>query len=250
LQIFSTTHSDLMMQYADSVAIANKNNNITQLSLFFEKKEILKLCASCGISRYVDPILQYPLEPVIIVEGKFDYDYIMNALKVIKPIIPFRLTFLEELVGGGKTGGVDDILNYIKNYKNHIKLRQKYAPVIIVLDWEAAKKVKEFEKHFKVDDPFKVFVWPESDCNPSLDKSIKGIERFYSDRIIKAAESQGAILPTFIEGGVQKKTIRNEDREKFKKISNTIVNEGLKKDDIIFSRKFIECIFKFLRTCN
>jgi len=61
LQIFATTHSDLMVQYGDPVVNVEKKGDSSLFEIYHDKKTILQKLASSGVSRWVDPILYYPL---------------------------------------------------------------------------------------------------------------------------------------------------------------------------------------------
>ncbi len=105
LQIFSTTHSDLFMQYSDKCYFVIKedgNSNIKQKTL----DEALSFSSKQGISRWVHPILYYPTKPLLIVEGKFDHIFFEQAFRILGVEDKVNVSFLEKIAqGGGITGG-------------------------------------------------------------------------------------------------------------------------------------------------
>lgn len=241
LQIFSTTHSELMLQYATKTVIFEKQGWETIRKIAENPRDAIKQVSRLGISRWIHPILYFPLDPLILVDGKYDANFLDEAFQHIRPKRKVHVIYLEQLEEGGKTGGVNDILGYVKANAQAIKARRKEAPVIVVLDWESANKEGSFKKLFDMDDPFKVFVWPESDCNPKLDESFRGIERFFSTRIIQEGKKRGAKINKLVGGEY---LVKPEDREKAKKILNAVAKDRIKDADLQYCRNFLEKILQ------
>ena len=193
LQVLSTTHSDLMLQHASKTVFVKKNDWETICEPIDNLREGLERLSRAGISRWVHPILHYPTDSLVLVEGKYDADFFTEAFMYIRPKRKIRVTYLEHLSGGGMTGGVDELLNYVKINAKAIKSRQNDAPVIVVLDWESARRVNQFQKSFSADEPFRVLAWPSTAFNIRLNRSFHGIERHFSDRMIAEAERKRSI---------------------------------------------------------
>jgi predicted ATP-dependent endonuclease of OLD family len=236
LQIIATTHSDLMIQYANAVGIVTKKNDGTQIELNVDKASSLQKLASIGVSRWVHPILYFPLEPIVLVEGKYDYDFLDQALKLIRPNLNIRVSYLGSLEAEEITGGKDEIVKYVKAHKAAIKARPKTAPLIVIFDFDARGKKTEIERYFSPMDPIKVLIWNDEGCNPKLDKSFKGIERFFSDRIILEAENLGAQIARTRKGICK---IARDDISEMKNKCNEVVKGGITNDDLIYSKPFL-----------
>lgn len=238
LQVLCTTHSDLVVQYADRVVTARINDGETKFEVRPNKREALELLSREGVSRWVHPLLYYPLDALVFVSGEFDYVFLEEAFKCMRRQSGFRVTYLKLLDGTGKTGGDDEIRKYIKSNVQTISNRQSDSPVIVILDWDAAKRKQEFERLLEPDDPYKVLVWPQSAFNPRLGSSFRGIERSYSDRIIEEGEKAGLHLYRDAAGVC---TVDKDDFHKGgKKILCDIVSKGLFPDDLVHARKFLE----------
>jgi hypothetical protein len=231
-----------MIQYATTPIIVEKDGWKTECKLSKDAHDALKTVSRAGISRWAHPILHHPLEPVILVEGKYDAVFFEEAFKHIRPKNTVRVAYLEMLEReGNATGGVDDLLRYVKANAQAIKTRQKEAPVIVVLDWDSAGKEGRFKKLFNVNDPFIVISWPKRAFNPKLNKSFRGIERHYSDRLVEEAEKKGVTIYKTKDGIC---SIVNEDREQVKRKLYEIVKQGLKERDLDHARGFIEEILE------
>ena len=113
LQVFCTTHSDLMLQNAQQNYFVTMSKGKSELELC-DRKTALEKAARLGISRWTHPILRYPLNPVILVEGKSDHAFLEQALKLLAPQKDLRVTYLDLLQGGDVKGGVDELAKVYK----------------------------------------------------------------------------------------------------------------------------------------
>lgn len=243
LQTFCTTHSDVMLQSANSSFFVTMTDGKSAFELC-DKKTVLEKAARQGISRWTHPILHDPLNPIILVEGKYDHTFLDQALKIVAPQKNINVSYLELLQGGSVTGGDTEVLKYIKANVNAIKTRYKGAPLIVLLDWENAKKEQEFKRLLTGDDPYKVLSWPNSAFNPKLDKSFRGIERHMPDRIIDAASAVSNVLGTKRNGI---KMVSSEDYGDFKKAVFDVVMQGITADDLIHAKTFLQSLLAELR---
>jgi predicted ATPase len=236
LQVLCTTHSDLMIQYSAAAVLVRKENMETVCELATSPHDALEQMSRAGISRWVHPILHYPADPLVLVEGKHDAAFLEEAFRLSRPNRRPRITYLEQISDGGATGGVDNLKKYVLHNARAIKARSKEAPVVIVLDWDAAGKATGFRRPFNDSDPISVLVWPDTAFNPNLNQTFCGIERHFSDRMINEAEKRGAHI--FRDGnGVC--SVPRQDYGQVKDILHKIVREGLQDDDLQFSRDFV-----------
>jgi predicted ATP-dependent endonuclease of OLD family len=238
LQVLCTTHSDLMLQYSDSAILVERKDVETKFTPMRDVRRMLETLSRAGVSRWVHPILHSPLDPLILVEGKYDEAFFQEAFRYVRPKKRIRVQYLEEISDGGATGGVDDLHRYVKANMQPIKARRKDAPVVVVLDWDSAAKKDAFAKLFGANDSFTVLVWPESCFNPKLSKSFRGIERHFSDRMIRQARKKASDL--FFRSAKGVWSVQSSDFGKVKGILFEIVKEGLEEEDFIHARSFIE----------
>lgn len=240
LQIFTTTHSEIMMQYADKQFLVEQKANTTTIGT----DDVTRRLSVAGITKYTHPILFYPTEALIVVDGKYDVLFLKKAFHAISPQTKTQVKCLGD-IDQEKTGGEDDILEYIKRCKAAISCRPKSAPVIIVLDWES-KKFQRF-KHVadNLGGKLKIFQWNESSANPRITKSFTGTERFYPDHLIEKANSK---LPGKIgKTSDNKFTISKDDYESIKKILfEEIEANGINRDDLVYAMEFVQQIIDFL----
>ncbi len=242
LQILATTHSDLMLQHADKAVIVSQRNNESVFDDKVDKREALDRLAREGVSRWVHPLLFYPLDPIILVEGKFDKAFLDEALKHIKPSREVRITYLAELESDGATGGIDALRNYIKQNKDAIRARQLDAPVVVLLDWDSSNKRTGFQNLVIDQDRYSVLVWPDEALNPNLGKDFRGIERVYANRIIDKGIDRGAAIERTMTG---KYVVTDKDNySKIKVTFSEIVREGLVPDDLAAAKPFLRQVLE------
>jgi hypothetical protein len=237
LQVLCTTHSDLMIQYSTGCLLAAKMDSGTTFQPIDDPLDAVALASDAGVSRWVHPLLYYPLDTIVLVEGRHDVAFLTEAFRIAKPGRRVTVTSLEEL-GKPNAGGVDTILRYVKDNAGVIRARNTTAPVIVALDWDARAKVTAFEKLFTPEDPFAVLAWPESEANPKLGRTFRGIERFYPDRLIEEAEKQGHAIARRHDGvaSVEPDIYGSLKRH----LSDTVRLHGLQHDDLVFAKPFVD----------
>lgn len=242
LQVLATTHSDLMVQQADASYLIERSTPTARtpwrasVAIPLPPRELLTHSARSGISRWVNPILFYYLEPLILVEGKTDQEFITKGVRILTGH-ELRVASLATLLSDQDQGGVQRLKQFIEANADAIRSRPSSALVIVVLDWEESQKVTQFSKLFGASEPFKTIAWPEEAANPLLDSSFKGIERFFSDGLITRAESRDSSLIATKANGVR--TVHPRDYDNLKSILASEVAAGVSEDDLVHARGFL-----------
>jgi len=237
LQVLTTTHSDLIVQYADETAVVTQNNGESKFRIERDPRNALDVLSAAGVSRWVHPLLHFPLDPVILVEGEFDVVFLEKAFQSMQVKRQIRIADVVRLGGGADGGGVDKLRKYIKDNASAIQARRPEAPVVVVLDWDARNKVDGFTGLIPAANTYKVMAWPDSALNPKLGPSFKGVERAYSDRIIQQAIKSGAEIGTKKNGEY---VVSSDDYREIKSKLAEIVRKGLEAEDLAHCREFLK----------
>lgn len=237
LQILCTTHSDMILRSADKPVLTALRSGESVFSAP-DRGSVLTDAARLGISRWTHPLLHDPLHPLILVEGKYDSAFLEQALRLMAPQETICVSFLELLQGGNATGGDKHLQQYIKSNSAVIRTRDACAPVIVLLDWDSAKRADEFRKGFTAQDPYRVEVWPDTAFNPKLGKSFHGIERHMPDRIIEAADQTLRMVATKSDG--TKVIPKDANYDAFKAAVCAIVQKGISDQDLVYVRNFVK----------
>lgn len=244
LQILCTSHSDLILQYAEKVVVAEQRNGESVFGHEPRARDALdRLCRS-GVSRWVHPLLFHPLDPLVLVEGKYDCVFLEEAWRLLAPTVRVCVSYVERLQGGDATGGDKHLLRYIRSNADAIKARSSAAPVVVLLDWDSARRATEFKKGFTASDPYHVMVWSDSAFNPNLDRSFHGIERVMSDRIIHEADRAKGIVAKKRDGTMV--IPRDADYDSFKAAVAAVVKRGIVADDLVHAKEFLTSVLQLV----
>ena len=252
LQIIGTTHSDLMIQYGgagyfiEKAAVPGKGVESTATAK--SPKDLVEHSSRFGVSRWVNPILLCPLEPLVLVEGKFDRDFLQECFRNFRISHPPRIACLEDLKNDSSKGGVETLIAFIKENAEVIRARHSFAKVCALLDWDSASKVPGLAASFKTSEPFLVMAWDLLEANPepifNLD-NCKGVERFFSNTLLSAAkEARPAIFFTNPHG---KTVVSKEDISALKKLLNDQVNKGISEADATYARPLVDRLLASLK---
>jgi hypothetical protein len=250
LQIIGTTHSDLMIQYAgagyyiEKVPIQGKG--VESASISKTPAELVAHSSRFGVSRWVNPVLLYPLDPLVLVEGKFDRDFLHQCFRALAVAHPPRIACLEDLKNDSSKGGVESLIAFIKENAEVIRARQSFAKVCVLIDWDSVGKIASFSSTFKPSDPFVPMAWDVSEANPNpfYAQNCKGVERFYPDSVLSAAR---VVRPDiFFTNPKGVTVVKKEETATLKKLLNDQVNMGLKEVEVIYARPLIQRLLQSL----
>lgn len=239
LQIISTTHSEVVVQYSDKCYLVKKEKNGSK-SESGEVSDMLHKMTKTGVSGWQHPILKNPFEILILVDGDYDVTFWNKVfgLPRYKPKKRVNVCCLRDVTLSKKneTGGTKALIKYIKNNTKVIKNRNPQYPVIVILDWETKSEENEFKKHFNENDPIIILTWPEADANPRLGKEFTGVERFLSNRIIESIPSYKEIVFQNQSGGY---TVPKNRYDQFKREVSEKIKNDLIEDDLSYAERFI-----------
>lgn len=242
LQILATTHSDLVVQYSDQAILLKRDGPQTVREEVRDRHDLLAKVSRAGISRWVHPLLHFPLEPLILVEGKFDWVFLTRAFALLSPGFQPRVSYLELL--SGESGGIEQTVSYIRKHKEVIAARPADAPVLLVIDWDSRGKEESANAAFVHGGPGSAVAWPDTALNPKLGRSFKGVERSYSDRLITLAMDQGAEIALKRDGSYV------ADKDSYgatKQLLSGLVDAHLEKDDLGHAESFVLDLLKKVR---
>jgi predicted ATPase len=174
LQIIATTHSNVIVQYAEPAYYIERKDGATQLERIDSEDQLSRIW-SAGVSEWHHPLLRYSRAPLILLEGKIDYNYFNHIRGLLPNGDKIRASYLGRLSEAqGSTGG-DELYNYLRANLDAIKRRSKTAPIAIVLDSDKANE-NRWQKLLSGTNST-VIAWKSTDLNSALGKSFRGIER-------------------------------------------------------------------------
>jgi hypothetical protein len=248
LQVFATTHSDLITQYADKAFYVEMVNAASDIKSPADKKEVVEISSKSGLSRYVHPILYYPLDPIVLVDGKYDVPFLKSAMTFLDKNLSSKVRVLSlESLDNSKTGGEEEIVKYLKVNIDAISSRQKQAPVLVLLDWESSKYAELEKLSEKTKKRIIALKWKGDNANPKLGTDFRGTERFYPDRLVNLVNQK---IPNVIGAKTNGHfVIAKEDKEKIKKaLFQEIESNGIQQADIIHAQATITEVINILKS--
>ncbi len=193
LQLFITTHSPIFTMASDNGVWVELNDGQT----IFQSLTIPELTQAAdirGVSGWVHPILYFPWNPVVLVEGPIDSEILSHAAR-LTGLEHLRFVSLPNLDPSERRGGKDKIITFLKNSHGLIQNRSKQSPLFVLLDWDVSNNDMNKAKNAYGEGGTKyVLRMNKSHCDPLLGKNFFGIERFYPPNIFVDAHNVGDLI--------------------------------------------------------
>src|SRR3546814_16083045 len=89
-----------------------------------------------GVSTYLHPILSYPFNPVVLVEGNND-EIVLNHVANVVGRSLLKFVTLPNF-RDGESAGVDSLISYIRKNSRLLSRRPVDSPLIVPVDWEVS----------------------------------------------------------------------------------------------------------------
>ncbi|HUD42699.1 MAG TPA: AAA family ATPase [Dokdonella sp.] len=198
LQVFTTTHSPVVAMSGDCGYWTEVGETSSVLRPM-NTQELVRAAEEHGVSTYLHPILSYPFNPVVLVEGDND-ELVLNyvASVVGRSIIKFvTLPTMQD----GESSGVDSLISYIKKNSRLLSRRPADCPMIVLVDWEVSdQKLVALRSAYGVDAERYVVRANPANCSTILGSTFLGLERFYCPRVIRASHEAGECAVAFPQG--------------------------------------------------
>ena len=193
LQTFLTTHSSIFTMAADSGTWVDFEKSSTTLQ-HMPIQTLVKASETHGVSTWLHPVLSYPWNPIVLVEGLAD----VEALSHVAQLAGFesmRFVALPTLDHIEPSGGKDSIVSYLKRNNAMIGNRPREAPLIVLLDWEVSSvEMKRAQQAYGTRGSDHVLKMNHQYCDNLMGPDFKGIERFYPPRIVQEAHTAGRVV--------------------------------------------------------
>jgi hypothetical protein len=203
-------------------------------------KDLVEHSSRFGVSRWVNPVLLCPLEPLVLVEGKFDRDFLFHCFRALRINQPPRIACLEDMKNDPTKGGVETLIAFVRENADVIRARQSFAKVCVLLDWDSAGKLPALSGMFKTSEPFVAMAWDVTEANLNFfyTQNCKGVERFYPDSVLSEAK---LLRPDIFFTNPQGVTVvRKEESAALKKLLNEVVNKGLLASDVSHAKPLVD----------
>lgn len=195
LQVFTTTHSPVVAMSGDKgywVDIGETSSSLRPMKM----PDLVRAAEERGVAAYLHPVLSFPFNPVVLVEGSID-EKILNHVAAHLGRGNLRFICLPRLEAT-EGSGVDSQVSYVKKNAPLIHRRPSEAPFLVLVDWDVSdQKLQQMKAAYGSNSDRYVIRPPTNLCNRLLGASFRGIERFYPERVIKAAHDVGELAVAF-----------------------------------------------------
>lgn len=193
IQIIQTTHSPTFTMAADAGYLVEVKGSASEITLL-PVADLTRAAEQRGISHWVHPVLSFPWNPVVLVEGASDVEALTHAAKVLGEA-RFRFLSLPKLDHRERGGGKDAVISYIRRNSGIIANRPSDAPFLVLLDWETSDQdlAKAREAYGEQGDRF-VLRTDARFADPLLSEDFRGVERFYPAIVFSEAHAAGELI--------------------------------------------------------
>lgn len=193
LQTIVTTHSPVMTMATNRgywTEITRGQTKVSPMPI----PQLTRAAEIRGVSGWVHPILSFPWNPVVLVEGAIDVDVLSHAASLAGSE-HLRFLSLPGLDPTEARGGKDAIIVYLRRNKALLQNRPSEAPLLVLFDWEVSKQELQKAKiaYGGGADRY-VLGMDDGHCDALLSSDFKGIERFYPPKVFLDAHTAGELV--------------------------------------------------------
>jgi hypothetical protein len=147
-----------------------------------------------GVGGWVHPVLYFPWNPVVLVEGSIDVTIFEHVARVVG-LGHIRFVSLPDIDQTAKRGGKDAITQFLKTAKVFIRNRGKGCPFLVLADWDVSDQemAKMRAAYGNEADRYVLRMDPEL-ADPVMSEDFRGIERFYPPKVLYDADAAGELI--------------------------------------------------------
>jgi hypothetical protein len=194
-QIVVTTHNDIFVYGAEAGYAVELDNSFATV---VEKKPLAMLAdwaANVAVTGWTHPALKFPTATIVLVEGKHDRSILERAAQLCGVGLSLRFCTPSQLDPTLAGDGVENVRKFVTLHAGTMRQRLSRYPILVLLDWDVGEdKLGNIKNKYGPNGVRYVSRMDEGQAEPALDPSFRGIERFFSKRLIDRAAQKG-ILP-------------------------------------------------------
>ena len=201
LQVLMTTHSPTFVMAADRgfwTEIVGPETSIRAAPV----RELVRAAESSGVCSWTHPVLSFPWNPVVLVEGPTD-ELVLNRVADLCGYPSLKFVALPTIDAEEPRGGVDVLVNFLRRSQKLIPNRPAGAPLIVLVDWDVPDNdLNKLRSAYGPGGDKAVHRMNPKHADPALGEDFRGIERFYSAAVVESAVSDGTLVAAKDKSGV------------------------------------------------
>lgn len=192
LQLLQSTHSPILTMAAESGFWVDLEKRSTFVPMNIA--ELTKAAELRGVSGWMHPVLSFPWNPVVLVEGESDARVLTHVAN-LAGTSHLRFLSLPELDSTESSGGKNQIIKYLKANGRLLQNRPTDAPLVVLFDWDVTDQDME-KARAAYGSSSGIFVrkMDPALCPQELGSTFRGIERFYPPRVIVEAHNADEVV--------------------------------------------------------
>ena len=196
MQIIATTHSEIILSTANTGYLVELEDGSRTTVKPRGIPDLIQASAEAGVSGRIDPILGFPTDTVVLVEGPLDRWVLQEVSKKTQTACECKFVCLSELDPQEPGGGVNSIIDYLKKWGKLIPKRASGSPLMILLDHSVGDNdFRRACQYYGQHHPNRVLRMDVSRADSRVSNILTGIERFYPRALfIRARRANTAIV--------------------------------------------------------
>jgi len=180
MQIIATTHSEIILSTANTGYLVELEDGTHTTVKPRGIPDLIQASAEAGVSGRIDPILGFPTNTVVLVEGPLDRRVLEEVSKKTQTACECKFVCLSELDPQEPGGGVNSIIDYLKKWGKLIPKRASGSPLMILLDHSVGdndirRACQHYDQHYRN----RVLRMDVGHADTRVSNILTGIERFY-----------------------------------------------------------------------
>ncbi len=196
MQIIATTHSEIITSTANTGYLVELEDGIRTTVKLRSIPDLINASVEAGVSGQIDPILGFPTDTVVLVEGPLDRWVLEEVSKRTQTACECKFVCLSELDPQESGGGVNIIIDYLKKWGKLIPKRAPSSPLMILFDYSVSDS--DFSKacrYYGQQYHNRVLRMDVNHADTRVSNILTGIERFYPQALfIRARRVNNAIV--------------------------------------------------------
>lgn len=239
-QVFLTTHDAEFQSAADDCVMVTLGSD-GSVPCLVSSRDALIASARSGVAQLMHPLARTVDQPLVVTEGKIDFDYIrMTALSLgLRPA--WTLRHPDDLFGNGAAG--DALLQHLKFARSFLSARPERAPLVLLRDWDETQ-LDAYKKVLAEHASSRALVVPDECLNPQLGRSFAGIERSLPTEFVESVANGEWIRPKSTSSRYPLE-LHREHRDAFKNAAWSAILEGADPGDYL--RRLVEWLDENVR---
>jgi len=219
MQVFTTTHSEIFVTTVDGGFMVELEQGAS--SARHEKiPELVQRAAAMGISGILEPVLCFPMNPVVLVEGRLDSRILTHVAQQTGATPGCKFVSLPELDPTQTGAGAEQMITYLRRCGRLVQNRAIDAPLVVLFDWEVDdQKLNKAREYYGANAELRVLRMAASHADPRISPEIRGIERLYPVELFHAAREKD-----IVDVAIDKKGNISVEREKLRVAKSALAN--------------------------